>query len=116
MEQGADQVNLKRPPLCGKLQIHKKHKQNPPLSPSGLVVLSNPGYAQVTHITSAGVVFSSFCAIVALARSSSPDIALNPPRVGSEVEAGFHPRRPFAHFQVESRYCLFLVVHLLLGS
>ena len=23
MEQGADQVNLKRAPLCGKLQIHK---------------------------------------------------------------------------------------------
>ena len=78
--------------------------------------MPNPGDARVTHITSAGVVFSSFCAIVALARSSSPDITLNPPRAGSEVKAGFYLRRPFSHFQVESRYCLFLVVHHLLGS
>ena len=34
----------------------------------------------------------------------------------SEVLAGFHPRRPFARFQVESRHCMFLVVRHLFGS
>jgi hypothetical protein len=54
----------------------------------------NPGYARAAHVTSAGFVISNACANAAVARSSSPGIALNPPRVGSEVKAGFHPRRP----------------------
>ena len=35
MEQGSDQVNLKRDPLCGKLQINKIHKNNTPAEKGG---------------------------------------------------------------------------------
>jgi hypothetical protein len=94
MEKGADQENLKRAPLCGKLH-NTTTKQEPlclfislslslSLSPSGLVVALNPGFAQITHVTSAGFVVSNACSNVAVARSSSPGIALIPPRVGSE--------------------------------
>jgi hypothetical protein len=74
------------------------NKNKPPfpflsLSPSGLVVMLNPGFAQISHVTSAGFVVSNSCADMAIARSSSPGIALNAPRVESEVKAGFHPGR-----------------------
>jgi hypothetical protein len=71
MEKGADQENLKRPPLCGKLH-DTTTKQEPlclslslSLSPSGLVVALNPGFAQIkclmiTHVTSNFPVFRFF--------------------------------------------------------
>jgi hypothetical protein len=105
MEKGAVPVFRSRAPLCGKLQyastnINKPHFLSPSLSLSGLVVILNPGFAQITHVTSAGFVVSNACADMAIARSSSPGSALNPPRVGGEVKVGFHPRRPFARTQV----------------
>ena len=63
----------------------------------------NPGYARALHIISAGFVFFNACANAAAARKSSPDVALNPSLVGSELKAGLYPRRPFAQFQVASR-------------
>jgi hypothetical protein len=125
MEKGADQENLKRAPLCGKLH-YTTTKQEPlclslsfflslSLPPSGLVVTLNLGYARTTHVTSAGFVVSNACDM-AIAHSSSPGIALIPPRVGSEVKAGFHPFRRCARTQVGSCDSLFLVAHPLLCS
>jgi hypothetical protein len=113
MEKGPVPVFRSQAPLYGKLHYTTtKQKQKPfislsfslSLSPSGLVVMLNPGFAQITHVTSAGFV------------SSSPGIALKAPRVGSKVKAGFHPGHRFARTQVESRRCLFLVVDPLRGS
>ena len=105
MEKGPVPVFRSQAPLYGKLHYTTtKQKQKPFISLS------------IPPDWSAGFVVSNACADMAIARSSSPGIALIPPRVGSEVKAGFHPFRRCARTQVGSCDSLFLVARPLLCS